>query len=98
VLRARDGREALRELEEVGGGVDLVITDLVMPGMGGRVLGQELARRYPELPVIWMSGHPREVDFPREMPGEEHPFLMKPVSPEALIHTVARVLDKTARS
>lgn len=97
VLRARDGREALRELEEVGGGLDVVITDLVMPGMGGRVLGQELERRYPDLPIIWMSGHPREVEFPREVNGEEHEFLMKPVSPEALLDAVARALEKTAQ-
>lgn len=96
VLRARDGMEALRELKEVGGAVDLVITDLVMPGMGGRVLGQELARRYPGLPLVWMSGHPREVEFPREMPGHENPFLMKPVSPGALLDTVSRVLQNAS--
>jgi two-component system cell cycle sensor histidine kinase/response regulator CckA len=96
VLRARDGMEALRELKEVGGAVDLVITDLVMPGMGGRVLGQELARRYPGLPLVWMSGHPRDVEFPRETPGHENPFLMKPVSPGALLETVSRVLQNAS--
>jgi PAS domain S-box-containing protein len=93
VLRARDGLEALRELQEVGGAVDLVITDLVMPGMGGRALGAQLAHRYPGLPLVWMSGHPRDVEFPREIPGHEHPFLMKPISPEALIEAVSRVLQ-----
>jgi PAS domain S-box-containing protein len=96
VLRAREGTEALRELREVGGAVDLVITDLVMPGMGGRVLRAELARRYPGLPLVWMSGHPRDVEFPREMPGHEHPFLMKPVSPEALLEMVCRVLQNAS--
>jgi two-component system, cell cycle sensor histidine kinase and response regulator CckA len=96
VLRARDGTEALRELGEVGGAVDLVITDLVMPGMGGHVLGAELARRYPELPLVWMSGHPRDVEFPREMPGHEYPFLMKPVSPRALLEMVSRVLQNAS--
>jgi two-component system, cell cycle sensor histidine kinase and response regulator CckA len=97
VLRARDGREALRQLEELGGLVDLIITDLVMPGMGGRVLAQELQRRYPELPVVFMSGHPKEVEFPRDTPGPERPFLMKPISHQALLDTVARVLE-SARS
>jgi two-component system, cell cycle sensor histidine kinase and response regulator CckA len=96
VLRARDGTEALRELGEVGGAVDVVITDLVMPGMGGHVLGAELARRYPELPLVWMSGHPRDVEFPREMPGHEYPFLMKPVSPRALLEMVSRVLQNAS--
>jgi two-component system cell cycle sensor histidine kinase/response regulator CckA len=98
VLRAQDGLEALRELQEVGGSVDLVITDLVMPGMGGRVLGEEMARRYPGIPLIWISGHPRDVEFPREIPGYERPFLMKPVSAEALLETVSRVLQASSRS
>jgi two-component system, cell cycle sensor histidine kinase and response regulator CckA len=98
VLRARDGREALRELQEVGGAVNLVISDLVMPVMGGRLLGEELARRYPGIPMIWISGHPRDVEFPRDTPGYEHPFLMKPVSPEALLETVSRTLQRTATS
>jgi len=97
VLRARDGREALRELEEIGGAVDLVITDLVMPGMGGVQLARELTQRYPDLPLVWMSGHPREKEFPREMPGKYQTFLMKPVAHDVLLDTVARVL-KEARS
>jgi two-component system cell cycle sensor histidine kinase/response regulator CckA len=94
VLRARDGREALRELEELGGLVDLVITDLVMPGMSGRVLALELERHYPELPVVFMSGHPKEVEFPRDIPGQRA-FLMKPVSHQALLDTVGRALEKS---
>jgi two-component system cell cycle sensor histidine kinase/response regulator CckA len=98
VLRARDGREALRELQDVAGAVDLVITDLVMPGMGGRVLGEELARHYPGLPLVWMSGHPQDVEFPREVPGHKHPFLMKPISPEALLETVSRALQDVSKT
>jgi DNA-binding NtrC family response regulator len=98
VLRARDGREALRELEELGGLMDLVIIDLVMLGMGGRVLAQELERRYPELPVVFMSGHPKDVEFSRHTPGQERAFLMKPVSHQALLDTVAEALEKSERS
>ena len=94
VLRAREGREALRELEEIGGAVDLVITDLVMPGVGGVQLARELALRYPDLPLVWMSGHPREKEFPREMPGKYQTFLMKPVPPDVLLDTVSRVLEQ----
>lgn len=94
VLQARDGREALRELEEIGGAVDLVITDLVMPGLGGLQLARELAQRYPDLSLVWMSGHPREKEFPREMPGKYQIFLMKPVPVDVLLDTVARVLQE----
>jgi len=98
VLSAREGREALRELEEIGGAVDLVVTDLVMPGMGGLQLRGELARRYPDLPLVWISGHPMEPEFTRGTPGKNQPFLMKPVEPDALLDTVAQVLERATRS
>jgi PAS domain S-box-containing protein len=98
VLSAREGREALQELEEIGGAVDLVITDLVMPGMGGLQLRGELARRYPDLPLVWISGHPLEPEFTRGTSGKEQPFLVKPVAPDALLDTVAQLLEKAARS
>jgi PAS domain S-box-containing protein len=96
VLGARDGREALTEVEEVGGAIDLVVTDSVMPGMGGRQLARELARRYPDIPLIWMSGHSRESQLqgpPHEVSADQ-PFLHKPVAPDALLDTVAGVLAK----
>jgi two-component system cell cycle sensor histidine kinase/response regulator CckA len=98
VLSAREGREALRELQEIGGAVDLVVTDLVMPGMGGLQLRGELARRYPDLPLLWISGHPLEPEFTRGTPGNEQPFLVKPVAPDALLDTVAQVLERAKRS
>jgi two-component system, cell cycle sensor histidine kinase and response regulator CckA len=98
VLRARDGLDALRQMREIGGAVDLIISDLVMPGMGGRMFGEEIARRYPGKPLVWMSGHPRDVEFPREGSAPEQPFLMKPVSHEALLDTVSRALHNVVTS
>ena len=50
------------------------------------------------LPLVWMSGHPRDVEFPRDKPGQEHPFLMKPVSPGALLEIVSRALQKSSEA
>jgi DNA-binding NtrC family response regulator len=72
-----------------------VITDLVMPEMGGVKLVEKIALRYPELPIVWMSGHPREGDMPRDPQGRPQPFLMKPVAPDALLDAIARVLSRT---
>ena len=100
VLGAREGGEALRELEEVGGAVNLVLTDIVMPGMGGRQLAAELSRRYRQIPIVWMSGHARESEQQRGELSQDEPFLQKPVSADVLLETVAQVIDKntTVRS
>jgi PAS domain S-box-containing protein len=92
VLGARDGHEALRALEEIGGAVNLVLSDIVMPGMGGRQLATELHRRYRKIPVIWMSGHTRESELQKGDIGQDEPFLHKPISPEALLETVSAVI------
>ena len=94
VLGARDGGEALRELEEVGGAVNLVLTDIVMPGMGGRQLAAELSRRYRRIPIVWMSGHAREVEQQKGELSRNDPFLQKPVSTDTLLETVAQVIEK----
>jgi CheY-like chemotaxis protein len=56
VLTATNGREALQRLN--GRGVALVITDLVMPEMGGEALMRALGRRSPDLPVLAVTGYP----------------------------------------
>ncbi len=94
VLGARDGAEALNYLEQVGGSVDLVITDLVMPVMGGRELTSELRRLYPNLSVVWMSGHPREIELRSADQTKEMAFLQKPIPPRVLSETIAQVLQR----
>jgi CheY-like chemotaxis protein len=94
VLGARHGEEALRYLEQVGGAVDMVITDVVMPVMGGRELTEELARRYPDLVVVWMSGHPREVELRGADQFKDLAFLQKPIPPRVLSETVEQVLQR----
>jgi two-component system, cell cycle sensor histidine kinase and response regulator CckA len=98
VLGARDGKEALTMLEEVGGAVNLVLTDIVMPNMGGGQLARELKRRYRDLPLIWMSGHPRETELHNSEVGPDQIFLHKPVAPGVLLDVVAGVLEGAPRA
>jgi FixJ family two-component response regulator len=79
----------------VGGSIDLVVTDLVMPRMGGRQLIDELSRRHAALAVVWMSGHPRDVGFPQGVPKGQ-PFLQKPIPPDILIAAVEQALQHQA--
>ena len=94
VIGAREGEEALEELDEIGGAVNLVLTDIVMPGMSGRALATELSRRYRHIPIIWMSGHTRETELQKGEIGKDEPFLQKPISPEVLLDTIARLIER----
>jgi two-component system cell cycle sensor histidine kinase/response regulator CckA len=94
VLGAANGAEALEELEEIGGSVKLVLSDIVMPGMSGRQLSSELSRRYHEIPIVWMSGHTREAEVQKGQIGIDEPFLHKPLPPELLLDTVAQVIGR----
>ena len=96
VLAARHGKEALSYISQVGGVVDLVLTDLVMPTIGGQELTDHLARRYPNISVVWMSGHPREIASRDAHASHARAFLQKPVSPHHLLHTVDQVLQRQA--
>jgi signal transduction histidine kinase/CheY-like chemotaxis protein len=97
VVQARNGREALERLAREGR-VDLVLTDVVMPVLGGRELVERIAVDYPGLPVIWMSGHPHDTAFadagPGGGPASAHPFLQKPTPADVLARTVAGVLAR----
>jgi len=97
VVEAAHGKEGLDCFEQAGGGIDLVISDLVMPVMGGREMVEQLNRRYPHTPAIWISGHPRETEFPDSGPALTQPYLQKPVSPELLIRTVQETLRARSR-
>jgi two-component system cell cycle sensor histidine kinase/response regulator CckA len=92
VLEALSAREALRLLERRDPPVDLVITDVVMPETDGRMLGLLIAKRYPQLPVVYMSAYSMNDIFHRGSPGPDLPFLSKPFSPEALLALVKTVL------
>ena len=94
--QARDAAEALRMLEEPGARVDLVITDVVMPGMSGRDLGDRLAHLRPGIPVVYTSGFSDEDVIRRGMLEEGRPFLQKPFTPNDLARAVRQALDLEA--
>ncbi|MCA9772473.1 MAG: PAS domain-containing protein [Myxococcales bacterium] len=92
VQEARGPHEALAFLDQ-GGEVDLVLTDVVMPEMSGLALGEEIARRLPAVPVLYMSGYAADetgADGPIEASER---FVPKPCSPARLLAKVREVLD-----
>ncbi|MHB8681610.1 MAG: GAF domain-containing protein [Acidimicrobiales bacterium] len=88
VLAAAGGAEALSMADEIGRVPDLLVTDVVMPGMGGVELAEELRARWHGLPVLFVSGHLAEQSL-----AEEADFLAKPFTPEQLGRRVRQALD-----
>ncbi|MBX3472519.1 MAG: response regulator [Planctomycetes bacterium] len=91
VIAAPSPQEALRVAKEHPGAIDLLVTDVVMPGMSGRQLADEFRALRPGAPVVFMSGY---ADVALE-PGAR--FLQKPFTPAALARVVREALDARAR-
>jgi PAS domain S-box-containing protein len=98
VIEARQGADALRQLEQQAAEVDLVISDVVMPEMGGRELARRLARLRPSLPVLFMSGYTGEDVIQRGLLDPGAPFQQKPFTPDGLARKVREMLDAEART
>ena len=88
VLQAREGGEALEMLERDPAHVDLMLTDVMMPKMNGKELGEQLRQRWPHMAVILMSGYQGHAI---DEDAQWH-FLAKPFAPEALVASVRKAL------
>ena len=93
VIQAHNGEEALDLLSELGDSIDLVLTDVVMPDMGGLALAEKLKARKPELRLLYMSGYSEADKLQPGMNNFQVPFLQKPFSAESLMVKVREVLD-----
>jgi two-component system, cell cycle sensor histidine kinase and response regulator CckA len=96
VLEAKDGLEALEVSERFKGPIDLLLTDMVMPGMGGRQLAQELARRRPEIRLAYMSGYTGQAVGSQGPVDPGSVFLLKPFTRELLTRKIREALDRRA--
>jgi len=93
VLAAANADEALALSERAGSGVDLLLTDVVMPGMSGRELAEELARRRAFRAVVFMSGYTVDPLIVGVRASTEAGFLAKPFTPDDLLRIVRDALD-----
>jgi CheY-like chemotaxis protein len=97
VLEAHDGGEALAMSESHEGVIDLLLSDVMMPVLGGRELAERTAIGRPGMKVLFMSGHTPDAIL-REGIGKGIAFLPKPFRPADLVYKVREVLDSPARS
>jgi signal transduction histidine kinase/CheY-like chemotaxis protein len=98
VLEARDGDEAVRLAGQHPGPIHLLITDVVMPGQGGRVAAERLKELRPGMQVIYMSGYTEDAILTKSVLESGADFLEKPFTPAALQEKVRDVLGRGARA
>lgn len=92
VLEASDGAIALRLAAGHVGEIDLVLTDVAMPNLGGRGLVEELRELSPEMRVLFMSGYPKEEIFPEKVIADHTPYLQKPFTSKTLFSEIRAAL------
>jgi DNA-binding NtrC family response regulator len=83
-LEAKDGQEAVRLLQRSAPRIHGVLTDLVMPGLGGRRLGETVAQCWPNVRVLYMSGFQSLRMVKEGALDPRHPFIQKPFTSEQL--------------
>jgi two-component system cell cycle sensor histidine kinase/response regulator CckA len=97
VLTAKDAAEAAGVYSARGGAVELLLSDMVLPGENGRALARRLRRENPQLKVLLVSGYAEQMGLQRVQEGceEGEECLAKPFSTEVLLRRVRQTMDHT---
>ncbi len=98
VLTAANGRRAMQLAQETGEPIDLLVTDVVMPGMSGRELVEMVRVHRPAIKILYMSGYTRGVIAQHGVLESGTSFLQKPFMPSDLARTVREALDAKVSS
>jgi PAS domain S-box-containing protein len=96
VLEARHPEDAFDVVARHKGPIHLILTDVVMPGMNGRVMVERLIGRHPDARVLFMSGYTDDALAPLGVAAGDRAFLHKPFTPKQLAERVREVLDSAA--
>jgi len=94
ILEAADGHQALQVVADHPGEIDLLLTDVIMPGMNGKELAERMIPGVPEMKVIFMSGYVDNLVVHQEIVEPGIDFLQKPFDVKDLLHKVRETLDE----
>jgi CheY-like chemotaxis protein len=94
VVAASNSAEALGLLAKSGRHIDLLLTDIIMPGLNGRQLVEKARDKYPDLKVLYMTGYSRNAVVHQGRLDEGVDLLQKPISQAELAHRVRVILDR----
>ena len=97
VLEAINGEDALRIAQDYAGVIELLLSDVVMPEVGGRMLAERLAATRPDVEVLFMSGYTDDDILRRGLLERGQRLLQKPFTATALAHEVRSVLGAKKR-
>jgi PAS domain S-box-containing protein len=92
VTTSASGQDALTLLNEPDVAADLVLTDVVMPGITGNAFAAQLRAQRPDVKILFMSGYERPQDASEIWPGEDLQVISKPFSRAALLATISQLL------
>jgi len=95
-LEAIDGQQALDQFTVHSGKIAVVVTDVVMPRMGGIELAERLRQANPDLPILFVTGYVEQSDALQESAAGT-PVLLKPFSPEALLRAVSSAIQSARK-
>ncbi len=98
VHATRNGVEALEQLDRIGRPLDLLVTDLVMPRMGGRELAERVAETQPRSSTVFISGYSEESPTVAGQAPRGSAFVSKPFSPDALMRIVNTIIARSVTS
>ena len=96
VLEAKNGEEALNVAGAHKGALSLLLTDVVIPGMGGRLVADKLRELRPDIRVLFMSGYTEDTVMLKGIAQDKVNFLQKPFTPKTLTAKVREVLAAAA--
>jgi len=97
VLEARHGAEAILICDEHKDPIHLLMTDVIMPEMGGRQLAERVSAQRPETKILYMSGYTDSAIVHHGVLESGTDFLQKPFTPDTLVRKVRAVLDRNPR-
>ena len=93
VIEAADGEEAVVKFREYKDKIHLLLLDVVMPRKNGKEAFEEIKKIRENIPVIFSSGYTHDIILKKGLLEEESNLIMKPVSPNALLHKIRDILD-----
>ena len=88
VVEADDAENAMTLLAEIDGEIDLLLTDVVMPGASGWDLHKDVSTRWPGIPTLFMSGYTNDFVARENLSGDDIEFIAKPFAPGDLLGKV----------